>query len=130
MPGIYAAANVFALPCRTRRWGLEPEAFGIVFIEAAASGLPVIVGNSGGAPETVLDGESGYVVDPRDLTALTRRILELLNDPGLAKAMGERGRDYVTGQFSRDQCADRFRQLLSCPSISRGSALRTPDLTE
>lgn len=130
MPEIYAAADVFALPCRTRRWGLEPEAFGIVFIEAAASGLPVIVGNSGGAPETVLHGESGYVVDPRDVTALTGRILELLDDPGFAKAMGERGRHHVTSQFSSDQCADHFRQLISCRSIIRDSALRTPDVTE
>lgn len=113
MPEIYAAADVFALPCRTRRWGLEPEAFGIVFIEAAASGLPVVVGDSGGAPETVLHGESGYVIDPGDLDGLTRRIVELINDPELAKAMGERGRAYVSRRFSDQRCADEFRRLLN-----------------
>ena len=53
------AGDVFAMPCRTRLGGLEPEAFGIVFLEAAACGLPVVIGSSGGAPETVLDGETG-----------------------------------------------------------------------
>ena len=66
MPQWYAAADVFALPCRTRRFGLEPEAYGIVFLEAAASGLPIIVGDSGGAPETLTPGTSGAVVDPHD----------------------------------------------------------------
>ena len=122
MPEIYAASDVFALPCRTRRWGLEPEALGIVFLEAAASGLPVIVGNSGGAPETLLDGESGYVVDPRDRGALIQRVLELVNDPELARAMGERGRRYVTSQYSDQVSTERFRQLLGCTSTPRNSA--------
>lgn len=66
MPQVYAAADVFALPCRTRRWGLEREALGIVFLEAVATGLPTVVGRSGGAPETVVEGVTGWVVDPRD----------------------------------------------------------------
>ena len=67
MPELYAAADVFALPCRTRRFGLEPEAYGIVFLEAAASGLPIVVGRSGGAPETLTPGTAGQVVDPRSI---------------------------------------------------------------
>jgi phosphatidylinositol alpha-1,6-mannosyltransferase len=74
MPELYAAANVFALPCRTRRLGLEPEAFGIVFLEAAACGLPIVVGDSGGAPETLTPGTPGCVVDPRDVAGVARAI--------------------------------------------------------
>ena len=57
---------MFALPVRTRRAGLEPEGLGLAAIEAAACGLPVVVGISGGTPETVQDGRTGYLVDPRD----------------------------------------------------------------
>ncbi len=99
MPGVYAAADVFALPCRTRRGGLEPEALGIVCLEAAAAGLPVVVGASGGAPETVADGVTGYVVDPRDVEALARTLATLLTSPGEARAMGLRGRQWVAEHF-------------------------------
>ena len=65
-PSYFDAGNVFAMPCRTRLGGLEPEALGIVFLEAQSTGLPVLVGRSGGAPDAVLDGETGYVEDPHD----------------------------------------------------------------
>lgn len=74
MPEVYAAADVFALPCRTRRFGLEPEAYGIVFAEAAASGLPIVVGASGGAPETLRPGTPGCVVDPRDVSGVAAAV--------------------------------------------------------
>lgn len=77
MPLVYAMADVFALPCRTRLRGLEPEAFGIVFIEAAACGLPVIAGNSGGAPEAASAGEH-YLVEPNDRAELQRLVHRLL----------------------------------------------------
>ncbi|GGW42402.1 hypothetical protein GCM10010320_22990 [Streptomyces caelestis] len=80
MPGFYAAAQVFAMPCRTRRAGLEVEGLGIVFLEAAAAELPVVVGDSGGAPDTVRDGETGFVVDGRDVRALADRLTLLLTD--------------------------------------------------
>jgi phosphatidylinositol alpha-1,6-mannosyltransferase len=100
MPGVYAAADVFALPCRTRLRGLEPEALGIVFLEAAAAGLPVVVGASGGAPETVVHGETGYVVDPGDAGAVAERIASLLAAPALGRAMGARGRARVSARYS------------------------------
>ncbi len=78
MPGVYAMADVFALPCRTRLWGLEPEAFGIVFVEAVACGSPVLVGNSGGAPETVTSSATGLVVDPRDPMQVASGVVTLL----------------------------------------------------
>ncbi len=95
MPEHYAAADVFAMPCRTRRRGLEVEGLGIVFLEAAAAGLPVLVGDSGGAPDTVRDGETGYVVDGRDTAAVADRLVALLRDRAAAAAMGERGRAWV-----------------------------------
>lgn len=126
MPNFYGAADVFALPCRTRRGGLEPEAFGIVFVEAAASGLPVLVGDSGGAVETVRHGKTGYVVDPRDPLALARRILELVQDAGQAKQMGAAGRRYVISRFSSQQCADKFKQLLRCTPTAPDSTSKQP----
>ena len=69
LPQYYAAGDVFAMPCRTRRGGLDVEGLGIVYLEASATGLPVVAGNSGGAPEAVRPGETGYVVDgPRRRT--------------------------------------------------------------
>ncbi|MEJ7707930.1 MAG: glycosyltransferase family 4 protein [Nocardioidaceae bacterium] len=116
MPRLYAAANVFALPCRTRRRGLEPEALGVVFLEAAAAGLPVIVGRSGGAPETVLDGETGYVVDPHDCGRLAKLILTLLEDDQRARSMGSRGRQFVAEQYSEKRCSDGFLHLMAVSS--------------
>ncbi len=112
MPAVYAAGNVFALPCRTRLGGLEPEALGIVFLEAAASGLPIVVGDSGGAAETVVPGETGYVVDPRSAQGVADRICSLLADPDRASAMGLRGREWVTGQYSWDTAVSTLRDLL------------------
>ncbi|MGH3447331.1 MAG: glycosyltransferase family 4 protein [Nocardioidaceae bacterium] len=112
MPRMYAAADVFALPCRTRLWGLEPEALGIVYLEAAAAGLPVVVGDSGGAPETVADGETGYVVDARDPAQVAARIAGLLASPRLAAEMGRRGRQRVTDAFGVDQPSRTLARLL------------------
>ena len=69
LPAHYVAGDVFAMPCRTHGRGLDVEGLGIVYLEASASGLPVVAGDSGGAPETVLDGVTGNVVDGRDLRA-------------------------------------------------------------
>jgi phosphatidylinositol alpha-1,6-mannosyltransferase len=112
-PALYAAADVFALPCRTRWFGLEPEALGIVFLEAAASGLPVVVGRSGGAPETVVDGHTGYVVDPRSPEQVAQRICALLADPEAAAAMGRRGRGRVLELFTWAAAVDTLRASLA-----------------
>lgn len=112
MPRVYAAADVFALPCRTRLHGWEPEALGIVFLEAAAAGLPVVVGASGGAPETVSDGETGYVVDPRDVDEVAARIVRLLDRSADAAEMGRRGRERVQSLWSADRALQTLRELL------------------
>src|SRR5262249_46988651 len=66
LPAHYAAGDVFAMPCRTRRAGLDVEGLGIVYLEASATGLPVVGGDSGGAPDAVREGETGFVVPGRD----------------------------------------------------------------
>ncbi len=78
MPEVYAMADVFALPCRTRLWGLEPEAFGIVFLEASACGLPLVVGDSGGAPEAATGALSAVVWDSGRVCDLSRALAGLM----------------------------------------------------
>nr|WP_198941505.1 glycosyltransferase family 4 protein [Streptomyces sp. CB02414] len=113
LPPFYAAADVFAMPCRTRGGGLEVEGLGIVYLEAAASGLPVVAGDSGGAPDTVREGETGHVVDGRPPAATADRLIRLLRDPGLTRAMGARGRDWVRSEWSWDRYWAVLRDLLS-----------------
>ncbi|OKJ57648.1 glycosyltransferase family 4 protein [Streptomyces sp. CB02115] len=113
MPEHYAACDVFAMPCRTRRRGLEVEGLGIVFLEAAASGLPVLVGDSGGAPDTVRDGETGHVVDGRDVAAVADRLVELLRDRAAARAMGEKGRAWVRETWGWEGAYDTLAGLLT-----------------
>ncbi|WP_028814537.1 glycosyltransferase family 4 protein [Streptomyces flavidovirens] len=112
MPSFYAAADVFAMPCRTRKRGLEVEGLGIVFLEAAACGLPVLAGDSGGAPDAVLDGESGHVVDGRSDAAVAERLVGMLRDPLLARAMGEKGRHWVRTEWSWERSYERLAELL------------------
>lgn len=111
-PAYFDACDVFAMPCRTRLGGLEPEALGIVFLEAAATGLPVLVGNSGGAPDTVLHGETGYVVDPLAPSDVARRATELLSDPARARRMGAAGRSWVQREWTWAQSAATLLALL------------------
>ena len=110
LPGYYDAADVFAMPCRTRRAGLDVEGLGIVYLEASATGLPVIGGDSGGAPDAILDGETGYVVN--DVRGVTARVTELLSDPGKARAMGEKGLAWVDREWRWEPAAARLTALL------------------
>jgi phosphatidyl-myo-inositol dimannoside synthase len=108
----YAAGDVFSMPCRTRRGGLDVEGLGIVYLEASATGLPVVGGDSGGAPDAILEGETGYVVGGRDVRALSERLTALLQDPAGAKAMGEKGRAWVERDWNWDLIASRLRTLI------------------
>jgi phosphatidylinositol alpha-1,6-mannosyltransferase len=112
LPAHYAAGDVFAMPCRTRNRGLDVEGLGIVYLEASATGLPVIVGRSGGAPDAVLEGETGWTVDGCDVDDVATRTIALLSDPVAAQAMGERGRRWVQEEWSWQDRADRLQQLL------------------
>ncbi|HEY2242405.1 MAG TPA: glycosyltransferase family 4 protein [Streptosporangiaceae bacterium] len=112
LPGYYAAADVFAMPCRTRRAGLDVEGLGIVYLEASAAGLPVIGGDSGGAPDAILDGETGYVVPGRSVPALAERIIALLADPARARAMGQRGQAWTEQEWDWSRVAGRLTAIL------------------
>ena len=105
-------ATVFALPVRTRLAGLNPEGLGLAALEAAACGLPVIIGDSGGTAETVRDGETGYLLAPDDHQAWARRIAELLDDRAKARAMGRRGRAHVVERFGFDQARATLQRAL------------------
>lgn len=108
----HAVGDVFALPCRTRGRGLDVEGLGIALLEASASGLPVVAGDSGGAPEAVRTGETGQVVGGRDVPALARALVELLADPGRAHAMGAAGRAWMCRDWQWSRSADRLTAFL------------------
>ncbi|WP_338695746.1 glycosyltransferase family 4 protein [Streptomyces sp. Q6] len=112
LPAHYGAGDVFAMPCRTRRGGLDVEGLGIVYLEASATGLPVVAGDSGGAPDAVLDGETGWVVRGGSAEESADRITVLLQDPELRRRMGERGRAWVEERWRWDLLAERLRGLL------------------
>lgn len=112
LPAHYGAGDVFAMPCRTRRGGLDVEGLGIVYLEASATGLPVVAGDSGGAPDAVLDGESGWVVRGGSAEESAERIVALLGDAELRRRMGERGRAWVEEKWRWDLLAERLRELL------------------
>jgi phosphatidylinositol alpha-1,6-mannosyltransferase len=112
LPQHYAAGDVFAMPCRTRRAGMDVEGLGIVYLEASATGLPVVGGDSGGAPDAVLPGETGWVVPGRSVGAVADRVSTLLADPAGARAMGEKGRAWVERDWRWESLAARLGELL------------------
>jgi phosphatidylinositol alpha-1,6-mannosyltransferase len=99
VPELYAAADVFCLPVADRWGGLEAEGLGIVLLEAAASGVPCVAGRSGGTPEAVIDGKTGYVVDARDRRQLVAALAHLLEEPERARALGAAGHAHVMAHF-------------------------------
>jgi phosphatidylinositol alpha-1,6-mannosyltransferase len=112
LPAHYGAGDVFAMPCRTRHGGLDVEGLGIVYLEASATGLPVIAGDSGGAPDAVLDGETGWVVTGGSPGQSADRVLTLLRDPELRARMGARGRRWIEESWRWDLLANRLQSLL------------------
>lgn len=112
-PAHYAAGDVFAMPTRTRLGGLEPEALGICYLEAAATGLPVVAGDSGGAPDAVLQGENGFVVPGLDSAAVADAICTLLVDPQLSARFGARGREWVHERWGWQRQAERLQEMLT-----------------
>lgn len=113
LPAHHAMADVFAMPCRTRGAGLDVEGLGIVYLEASACGVPVVAGTSGGAPETVLDGQTGVVVDGTDVGAITTAVGDLLADPVRAAAMGTAGRHWAVDNWQWRAKGARLAELLS-----------------
>ncbi|QXJ25274.1 glycosyltransferase family 4 protein [Actinomadura graeca] len=112
LPAHHDAGDVFAMPCRTRRRGLDVEGLGIVYLEASATGVPVVAGDSGGAPDAVLDGETGVVVPGRSVAGVAAAVAGLLADPAAARAMGGRGRAWVEREWRWDLQAARLGAFL------------------
>jgi phosphatidylinositol alpha-1,6-mannosyltransferase len=112
LPLYLSAGQVFAMPSRNRLGGLEVEGLGIVYLEASACGVPVIAGNSGGAPDAVREGITGFVVDGQDRGALVERIVTLLEDQELAIRMGNAGREFVLEKWRWDEIVKRHQTLL------------------
>ena len=113
LPAYYDAGDVFAMPCRTRRHGLDVEGLGIVYLEASATGLPVIGGDSGNAPDAIRAGETGYVVSGRSPAEVAGRLVHLLTDPAGARAMGEKGMAWIDQEWRWDLVAQRLQQILA-----------------
>jgi phosphatidyl-myo-inositol dimannoside synthase len=111
LPALFAAADVFAMVCRERWSGLETEGFGIVFLEAAACGVPAVAGRSGGAEEAVVDDETGFVVEPRDVRGLRDTLGRLLGDNALRARLGARARRRAEYQFSHDHLSTQLVAL-------------------
>ncbi len=120
LPRHYAVGDVFAMPCRSRLGGLEVEGWGNVFLEAAATGRPVVVGDSGGAREALVPGETGLLVDGRSVDMVASAVSELLADRERAILMGKLGRDRVEREHTWAQVAGRLGAWLR--KAARGSA--------
>jgi phosphatidyl-myo-inositol dimannoside synthase len=123
LPLYFAAGDVFAMPCRTRRGGLDVEGLGIVYLEASATGIPVVGGDSGGAPDAVVEGRTGYVVSGRSIDErvgmTAERITALLADPAAAAVMGAAGRAWVEERWQWPAIQDRFRALLAGTPVAQ-----------
>ena len=108
LPRYYRAGNVFAMPCRSRLGGLEVEGWGNVFLEAAACARPVVVGDSGGARESLAPGETGLLVNGTDVAEVAGAVGSLLADPERANAMGRAGRERVVRAFGWSRAAEQL----------------------
>jgi phosphatidylinositol alpha-1,6-mannosyltransferase len=112
LPEYICAGDVFAMPSRSRLAGLEVEGLGIVYLEASSCGLPVIGGVSGGAPDAVLEGETGFSVDGKSASAIAVAAVHLLNDSELASTLGLQGRQWIVDQWRWEIWAETFKKLL------------------
>jgi phosphatidylinositol alpha-1,6-mannosyltransferase len=112
LPRYICVGDIFAMPSRSRLAGLEVEGLGIVYLEASACELPVIAGISGGAPDAVLEGETGICVDGTNPSEIARAVISLLDDPLRASAMGKRGREWIYSNWRWEIWAGNFIELL------------------
>ena len=113
LPRYICVGDIFAMPSRSRLAGLEVEGLGIVYLEASACGLAVIGGKSGGAPDAVLEGETGFAVDGTSPEEVASAAIKLLNDPALAQQMGARGRKWIIEEWRWEIWSQRFAALLN-----------------
>lgn len=111
LPRFISVGEIFAMPSRSRLAGLEVEGLGIVYLEASACGLPVVGGISGGAPDALLEGETGFAVDGLKPREVAEKIIYLLDNPEIASGMGARGRQWIIDEWEWRHWSVRFNQL-------------------
>jgi phosphatidylinositol alpha-1,6-mannosyltransferase len=116
LPRYISMGDIFAMPSRSRLFGFEVEGLGIVYLEASACGLPVIGGASGGAPDAVKHGITGYVVDGNNVDEIAQRCVELLKNPELRLKMGSAGRAWVVDQWRWQIWSKEFNKALRIES--------------
>lgn len=113
LPRYICVGDIFAMPSRSRLAGLEVEGLGIVYLEASACGLAVIGGTSGGAPDAVIEGETGLAVDGTSSKAVAEAAITLLSDPERARQMGARGRQWIIDEWRWEIWSKKFEELLT-----------------
>jgi phosphatidylinositol alpha-1,6-mannosyltransferase len=116
LPSYYADADLFAVPTFGRLGGREIEGFGMVYLEAAASRLPIVAGDTGGTSDAVLDGETGLLVDGADPQSVASALNDLLDNPERAESMGKAGRERAVKNFAWNVVANRFHSVLEAAS--------------
>jgi phosphatidylinositol alpha-1,6-mannosyltransferase len=101
------------MPSRSRLAGLEVEGLGIVYLEASACELPIVGGLSGGAPDALIEGETGLAVDGTNPNAVADAVKELLRNPERAQAMGKRGRQWIVDEWEWRHWSEKFNELFN-----------------
>jgi phosphatidyl-myo-inositol dimannoside synthase len=112
IPRYYSAGDIFALPTRSRFWGTETEGLPLVFVEAAAAGLPLVGGDVGGVRDAVREGETGFIVDGSSPEETARAIIKLIDTPATAIRFGRAAREMVLKEFDWEAVAERYRRAL------------------
>jgi phosphatidylinositol alpha-1,6-mannosyltransferase len=113
LPDVYALSDVFVMPSRVRLAASDVEGFGLVFLEANACGKPVIGGRTGGIPDAIAEGKTGFLVEPESVADIAGRLGTVLTDRELAAEMGRQGRTRVKAHFSWTDAAARVQELVS-----------------
>ena len=113
LPTCICVGDIFAMPSRSRLMGLEVEGLGIVYLEASSCGLPVLAGDSGGAPDALVQNETGLVVNGTDDQQIAKAAIKLLTNIELSKKMGLAGRQWIIDKWRWEIWSKDFEKLLN-----------------